>query len=143
MSRFSSKPTYPPPDSFTAAPGTATQHVPHDRPEQLTMMQEGLMPGETLLAVYDCIGVGTGFVGLTDRRLILQDKSFIGKKVAITSVPYKNVRSVSVVSDKALMKWGSTSSIAVDVGGTPITADFRGEQKAHHVHSVILHHICG
>lgn len=113
--------------------------IPHDKPEQLAQIQSGLIQGETILAVYDCTGAGTGFVGLTDKRVILQDKSFVGKKVAITSVPYHAVRSVSVVSDKSHFgKFFSSSAIALDIGGTIHEAEFRGEEKAQYVHNVIL-----
>ncbi len=61
----------------------------HDKLEQLRQIQDGLLDGEQIQAVYDCTGSGTGFVGITDRRLILQDKSFVGKNVAITSIPFK------------------------------------------------------
>lgn len=77
--------------------------IPHDRPDQLQQIQSGLMQGEQLIAVYDAIGAGTGFLGLTSHRVILQDKSFMGKKVAITSIPYSKITSVSVVSNKS---WG-------------------------------------
>lgn len=48
---------------------------PNDEPEQLRQIQDGLLEGEQIQAVYDCTGAGTGFVGVTDRRLILQDKA--------------------------------------------------------------------
>jgi Bacterial PH domain len=116
--------------------------VPHDRPEQLQQIQSGLMQGEQIIAVYDAIGVGTGFLGLTDRRVIVQDKSFVGKKIAITSIPYSKITSVSVVSNKSLAgSFFSSGSIAINVGTHVYEMDFRGEQKAHHVHSVILHYI--
>ena len=67
----------------------------HDRPDQLEQIRAGLLQGEIVYAVYDCIGVGTGFVGITNMRVILQDKSFVGNKLAVVSVPYKNIRSVS------------------------------------------------
>jgi hypothetical protein len=118
--------------------------VPHDKPDQLAKIMSGLLQGEQLYAVYDCIGVGTGFVGLTDKRVIFQDNSFVGKKVAITSVPYGQIRSVSMVSNKSWAgSFYSTSSIALDVGGSVREADFRGEQKARHVHDVILWKITG
>jgi hypothetical protein len=114
----------------------------YDKPEQLKQVQEGLLQGEQLVAVYDCTGTGTGFVGVTDKRIILQDKSFVGKNIAITSIPFSQIRSVSMVSNKS---WGgsffSSSSIAVDVGGTTHVAEFRGHEKAQHVHNVILWHI--
>ncbi|MGH3950824.1 MAG: PH domain-containing protein [Pseudonocardiaceae bacterium] len=117
-------------------------HIPHDRPEQLQQVQSGLLEGETLLAVYDAIGAGTGFLGLTNHRVIIQDKSFVGKKVAITSIPYSRITSVSVVSNKS---WAgtffSTGSIAIHVGTQTYQVDFRGDQKSHHAHNVILWHM--
>ncbi|TSD99726.1 PH domain-containing protein [Skermania sp. ID1734] len=114
----------------------------YDRPDQLAQIQSGLLQGETVLAVYDCIGTGTGFVALTSSRVILQDKSFVGNKVAITSVPYKNIRSVSVVSNKSFSgKFFSSGSIAIDAGSNVHVADFRGADKSRHVHDVILWHI--
>jgi len=113
-----------------------------DRREQLELVQDGLLDGEEVLAVYDCIGAGTGFVGLTTKRVILQDKSFVGKRVALTSVPYRHVRSISVVSNKSFAgKFVSSSSLAIDTGGTVHEADFRGEDKAHQAHHLILWHI--
>ncbi|MEV7646891.1 PH domain-containing protein [Arthrobacter sp. NPDC089319] len=113
--------------------------IVHDRPEQLALIQAGLLQGEIVYAVYDCIGVGTGFVGITDKRVVIQDKSFVGGKMAITSVPYKNIRSVSMVSNKSMLgKFASTSSIAINTGGGVQQADFRGDEKARHAHDLIL-----
>jgi hypothetical protein len=75
--------------------------MPVDKLEQYDQIQTGLMPGEHILAVYDAIGAGTGFIGLTNRRVVIQDKSFVGKKVAITSIPYARITSVSMVSNKS------------------------------------------
>jgi len=114
----------------------------YDRKEQFQQIHSGLLEGEQVIAVYDAIGTGTGFIGLTNRRVIIQDKSFVGKKVAITSIPYSKITSVSVVSNKS---WGgsffSTGSIAIHVGTHTYEVDFRGDQKSHHVHNVILHYI--
>lgn len=117
---------------------TLTQII-HDKPEQLEQINAGLLQGETVYAVYDCIGIGTGFVGITNMRVILQDKSFVGNKLAIVSVPYKNIRSVSMLSNKSMMgRFASTSSIGIDTGGSIKEADFRGDDKARHAHDLIL-----
>ena len=114
----------------------------HDKPEQLQQIQAGLLQGEEVYAVYDCIGVGTGFVGITNMRVILQDKSFVGNKLAIVSIPYKNIRSVSMLSNKSMLgRFASSSSIGIDTGGTIKEADFRGDDKAHHAHNLILWNI--
>ena len=116
--------------------------IPFDRKDQLDQIQSGLMSGEQIVAVYDAKGTGTGFIGLTSHRVVIQDKSFVGKKVAITSIPYNRITSVSVVSDKS---WAGTfyssGSIAIHVGSQVYEVEFRGEQKSHHVHSVILWHM--
>ena len=113
-----------------------------DRQEQLTQIQSGLLPGEQVIAVYDAIGAGTGFIGLTDRRVIIQDKSFVGKKVALTSIPYSKITSVSVVSNKSWAgSFFSSGSIAINVGAHSYGVEFRGEHKSHQVHNVILNHI--
>src|SRR3954471_17116585 len=113
-----------------------------DNKSQLQQIESGLLDGETIIAVYDAVGVGTGFIGLTNRRVIIQDKSFMGKRFAITSIPYAKITSVSVVSNKS---WGgsffSTGAIAIHVGAHTYEVEFRGAQKSHHVHNVILHYI--
>ena len=114
----------------------------YDRKEQFQQIQSGLMPGEEIIAVYDAIGAGTGFLGLTTKRVIVQDKSFVGKRIAITSIPYSKITSVSVVSNKS---WAggffSTGSIAINVGAHTYEVEFRGSDKTHHVHNVIMHYI--
>lgn len=117
---------------------TEAAQIPHDKPEQLAQITSGLLAGETVYAVYDCIGAGTGFCAITSKRVILQDKSFVGKKTAITSVPYAAIRSVSMVSDKSMIGHFSSSAIALDIGGTIHEAEFRGDAKAKHVHDVVL-----
>ena len=111
-----------------------------DKQDQFQKIVANLLQGEFVLAVYDCIGAGTGFVGITNRRVIVQDNSFVGKKTALTSIPYSRVNAVSFVSDKSMWGFASTSSISISAGGREYLVDFRGEQKAKHVHDVVLWH---
>ncbi|MEV4344859.1 PH domain-containing protein [Actinoplanes sp. NPDC049596] len=115
--------------------------VIYDSKGQYEQVQSGLLEGETIIAVYDAIGAGTGFIGLTNRRVIIQDKSFVGKRFAITSIPYSKVSSVSVVSNKSWAgQFFSTGTIAITVGQHTYEVEFRGSDKTHHVHNVILHY---
>ncbi|MEW2353771.1 PH domain-containing protein [Spirillospora sp. NPDC029432] len=112
--------------------------IPHDRSGQLKQIESGLLPGEQIIAVYDAVGTGTGFIGLTNRRVIVQDTSFVGKRVAITSIPYSRISSVSVVSNKSWAgSFFSSGAIAIHVGTQIYEVEFRGEEKTHHVHNVI------
>ena len=113
-----------------------------DKQDQYDKVRAGLLQDEQLLAVFDCTGVGTGFVGVTNKRVVLQDNSFVGKKAAVTSLPYKNIQSVSFVSDKSMFgKYFSSSTIALTAGGNVREATFRGEEKAKFVHDTILWNI--
>jgi Bacterial PH domain len=88
-----------------------------DKQEQLEQIRSGLMDGEQIYAVYDATGAGTGFIAATDKRVILQDKSFAGKKVALVSLPYSRITSVAVTSNRSLMgNFFSSSSIAITAG---------------------------
>jgi hypothetical protein len=110
-----------------------------DKQDQLQKIESGLLEGETVIAVYDGKGAGTGFLGITDRRVVLQDNSFVGKKFALTSVPYSRVNAVSFVSDRSVFgKFASTSTLAISAGGKSYEVEFRGEDKAKHAHDVIL-----
>ncbi|MFI7597234.1 PH domain-containing protein [Actinoplanes sp. NPDC049681] len=113
----------------------------YDSKGQYQQVVSGLLEGEQVIAVYDAVGVGTGFIGLTDRRVIIQDKSFVGKRFAITSIPYSKISSVSVVSNKSWAgQYFSTGTIAITVGQHVYEVEFRGSEKTHHVHNVILHY---
>jgi hypothetical protein len=81
-----------------------------DKQDQFEKIVSGLLDGETIIAVYDAIGAGTGFMAITSRRIVLQDNSFVGKKIALTSVPYGRVTAVSFVSNKGMLGKFANSS---------------------------------
>ena len=115
--------------------------VVYDNKGQFQQIERGLLDGEQIIAVYDAVGSGTGFLALTTRRIIIQDKSFVGKRVAITSIPYSKVSSVSVVSNKNWVgQFFSTGTIAIQCKDALYEVEFRGSEKTHHVHNVILHY---
>jgi hypothetical protein len=113
--------------------------IPHDKLEQLQKVQQGLIQGEQIYAVYDCIGTGTGFVGVTNLRVILQDNSFVGGKSAVTSLPVRSISAVSFVSDKSMFgRFFASATVAIASGSTVREATFRGDDKAKHIHDTIL-----
>lgn len=115
-----------------------------DKQEQYDRIAEGLLAGEQVLYVYDAIGAGTGFIGVTDRRIVIQDNSFVGKKTALTSVPYTRVNAVSFVSDKSMFgKFASSSTIALSAGGQTYEVQFRGDEKAKQIHDAVLGRMLG
>lgn len=43
-------------------------------------IESGLLHGKQIIAVYDAIGAGTDFLGVTNVRVVLQDNSFVARK---------------------------------------------------------------
>jgi Bacterial PH domain len=110
-----------------------------DQQGQLDKIQSGLMQGETVFVVYDGKGAGTGFIGVTDKRVIIQDNSYVGKKVALTSIPFSQITSVGVLSNKSMLgAFTSSSEIAIHTPAKTYEVEFRGTDKAKHVHDLIL-----
>jgi hypothetical protein len=120
--------------------------IPHDRPDQLQQVQSGLLQGETLYCVYDDKGIGTGYVALTDLRVIFQNKSLLPEfpahhnKTAIISVPYSQIASVSILFDKSwLGSWFSSSVLHINTtGGRNYVCQLRATDRARHLHDTIL-----
>jgi len=116
--------------------------VAYDIKEQLEAVEEGLLDGESLYAVYDSKGAGTGFVGISDLRVVIQDESYVGGKIALTSLPYARVSAVSLVSNKSVFgRWVEASTLAITSGETIYEVEMRGHDKARHAHDLILYFI--
>ncbi len=66
-----------------------------DKKDQLDRIHAYLIPAENLFAVFDCKGGGTGFVGITDRRVIFYDQVVLSKRKSMVSIPYNQVIGIS------------------------------------------------
>ena len=115
--------------------------IPHDIGDQLKTIQAGLLEGEQVIAVYDAKDTGTGFIGLTDMRVILQDESYVGGRVALTSIPYNGIHAVSLVANKSFLGgYVEASTVSVVISGHTYEVELRGHDKAQHVHDVVLYY---
>src|SRR5688500_3780606 len=65
-----------------------------DKRDQLEKLDGALLPTEEVLACLDMKGGGTGFLGITDRRLVIYDKAFLGKMKVITSLPFREIVTI-------------------------------------------------
>ena len=130
-------------DAGDAGPAAEGQ-VLYDRDEQLEKVEGGLIPGERLLAVFDLKGGGTGFVGITDRRLVVQDNAFMRRMKAIVSIPYSRIHTVAAEDESGLLTgrgfWAS-STLVVSTSASEHELEFRSAEKAHAAHDLILRHL--
>ncbi len=116
-----------------------------DKQEQLEKIEGVCLPSETILAVFDLKGRGTGFLGITDKRLIYYDKEYLRNKKAMVSLPHHQISSVASEDGSGLfIKKGffvSDVLIITPVGGEPKTFEFRGGEKAHIAHNMIMKYV--
>ena len=111
--------------------------VVFDKTEQLDQISPWILENETLHAVFDCKGAGTGFVAITNKRLMFYDKAFMKKRKALTSVPFNTITSVSSV-DEGRGLFGTTSELVVKTGPEEFEFEFRGGEKAQDAYKLIM-----
>ena len=116
-----------------------------DKKEQLEKIESICLPDETIQAVFDLKGAGTGFLGITDKRIIYYDKAFLKSKKALVSIPYNRISSVASEDSKGfIVKKGFFVSDTLTISPTglePKTFEFRGGDKAHKAHNTIMQHL--
>ncbi|MBC8279566.1 MAG: PH domain-containing protein [Chloroflexi bacterium] len=115
-------------------------NVIFDKQDQLNQIEPWITEGESLYCVYDCKGSGTGFIAITDKRLMFYDKAFLKKKKALTSIPFSRITSVSTV-DEGRGLFGTTSELVVKSGVDEHEFEFRGGEKAQEAYQIIMKHL--
>lgn len=111
----------------------------YDKKDQLQKIQSYLVPNEELYAVYDMKGGGTGFVGITDVRLIFADQAFVKKSKAMVSLPYTKITAVGSEDSGGIIF--STSKLMVLAGSREWAFEFRSSDKAHNAYNLILRNL--
>ncbi len=117
-----------------------SQPVDFDKRDQMERIQSGMVPGETLYAVYDMKGGGTGFVGLTDRRVILQDEGVLRKRRSLVSIPYSHITMLASADEGGILRRTSDLSI-LTTGGQKFDMEFRSADKAERAYVWIIQHL--
>lgn len=120
---------------------TQKPEVYFDKKEQLQKIESGLLQGEQVYAVFDMKGGGTGFLGVTDKRLIIYDKAFLRKMKAIVSVPLSRIQTIAAQDDSGLFTgrgFFASSVLVVTTSHGGHEFEFRGADKAQHAHQLIL-----
>lgn len=123
---------------------TASTQVMFDRPDQLEKIRAGLLPGEEIEAVFDLKGGGTGFMGITSKRIIFQDNAWVTNTKAVVSIPYSRIHTVAAEDAVGLFTgrgFFSSSTIVITTSAAPRAFQFRGADKAHIAHNLILRHM--
>jgi hypothetical protein len=107
----------------------------YDNKAQYERIMAYMLEGENLYAVYDCKGAGTGFVGISDRRIIFYDQGVFVKKKTMISIPYNQVIGIASGDEGIIFQ---TSEIILITAAGKFSFEFRGAGKAHEAYRYIM-----
>lgn len=110
----------------------------YDNKNQYEQVMPYILPGEILQAVYDCKGAGTGFVGLTDQRLIFYDHGILVKKKTMVSIPYNRVIGIACTDEGTIFR--STEIVVLTTIGN-FTFEFRNINRVEWVYHYVMNQI--
>jgi len=116
-----------------------------DKRDQLEKIEPLCLPDELIRAVFDLKGRGTGFLAITDKRIIYYDREWLKNKQAIVSIPFSRITSVASEDSKGFFVQKGfflSETLTISVQGEDIkTFEFRGGDKAHLAHMIIMEHL--
>ncbi len=116
-----------------------------DKKDQLEKIEGICLEDEIIRAVFDLKGRGTGFIGITNKRVIYYDKEFLRGKKALVSIPIYQIAAVASEDNKGfLIKSGFLVSDTLTIssmGLEPKTFEFRGGDKAHLAHNILMEYL--
>jgi hypothetical protein len=108
-----------------------------DKQDQHDRLAQLLIPGETMWMVLDCFGSGTGFIGITDRRLMFMDSSWRKTKNVIVSVPLDRVHAVGISLAAGFFTKG-TGTLSIQAGDDDWTFAFRNQDKTKLAYQLLM-----
>ena len=116
-----------------------------DKKDQLEKIEAVCLPDELIRAVFDLKGRGTGFLGVTDKRIIYFDKEWLKNKKALVSIPFSRISAVASEDNKGFFitkGFFVSDTLAITIAGEGVkTFEFRGGDKAHRAHMIIMEHL--
>jgi Bacterial PH domain len=84
------------------------------------------------------------FIGITSKRIIFQDNAWVTGTKAVVSIPYSRIHTVAAEDAVGLFTgrgFFSSSKIIITTSAGTRIFQFRGADKAHIAHDLILQHI--
>ena len=116
-----------------------------DKQDQLEKIEAICLPDELIRAVFDLKGRGTGFLGITDKRIVYFDKEFMKNRKALVSIPFSRISSVASEDNSGFFiqkGFFVSDTLAITLmGGDVKMFEFRGGEKAHLAHMIIMEHL--
>lgn len=105
-------------------------------------MRRDILEGEQMYAIFGDRGGETALVGITNRRVILMDTAYDEGRVALTSVPLRQIVSCSYVTADTEPLTEATV-VGIKVGRSMFEVTCSSPEEAQDVHGLIMWHLIG
>lgn len=113
--------------------------VYYDRAEQYNKIVPLLIEAERLHAVLDCKGGGTGYIAITDRRLIFQNATWRRAKNVLVSVPWDRVHAAAIGAEYGMFR--SVATLTIQAGEDDWMFEFKNAEKVRNAYQAIMQFI--
>jgi hypothetical protein len=110
--------------------------IEYDNKGQMERISAMLAPSEILYAVFDEKGRGSGYVGITDRRLIFMDERHLREKKLMISLPYSKITGIGAEDGGGT--FFSSGYLLVVAGDREFDFEFSSKEKAKRAHDLIV-----
>ena len=116
-------------------------YVPHHGPGVEAIRQD-LLEGEQIYGIFGDRRGPTALVGITNRRVLLMDAVYDDGRVALTSVPMRQIVSCSYIA-AADVPITDATVVGIKVGRTMYEVSCTSPEEAQDVHGLIMWHLIG
>lgn len=97
--------------------------------------------------MFDLKGSGTGFLGITSKRVIFQDNNFLRKQMkALVSIPFRSIHTIAAKDEVGMLAsrgYFASSEIVIGTSSGEYDFELRGADKGHQAHTMMLEHMLG
>ncbi|MCD2191954.1 hypothetical protein LQ327_00935 [Actinomycetospora endophytica] len=105
-------------------------------------MRRDLLDGEQIYGIFGDRRGATPLVGITNRRVLLVDAAYDEDRVALTSVPLRQITSCSYITASGTAITESTV-VGIKVGRNMFEVSCNSPEEAQEVHGLIMWHLIG
>lgn len=114
----------------------------HGRGPGVRAMRRDILDGEQIYGIFGDRRGAISTIGITNRRVLLMDRTYGEGRVALTSVPLRQIVSCSYITSGAEPITEATV-VGIKVGRSTFEVSCTSPEEAQEVHGLIMWHLIG
>src|SRR3954452_5686924 len=105
-------------------------------------IRRDILEGEQIYGIFGDRRGDTALIGITNRRVLLMDTTYGDGRMALTSVPLRQIVSCSYIAP-ATEPISEATVVGIKVGRSMFEVSCNSPEEAQEVHSLIMWHLIG